>query len=133
MTDRQTDGQTDGQKAMHKSPPCNRHRWAQKAISMIILCHGLLSNLLVGIAEPRANFRADGLKIIVCPFIFKCFFYTRFWKSFGNVRPTHCTKQLPAILGINQPWILSVYLPDQTEIFDNKMAQITFSYLHISN
>ncbi len=29
-TDRQTDGRTDGQKAMHMSPPCSMHRWAQK-------------------------------------------------------------------------------------------------------
>ncbi len=26
----QTDGQTDRQKVMHRSPPCNLHRWAQK-------------------------------------------------------------------------------------------------------
>ncbi len=25
-----TDGRTDRQKAMHMSPPCNLHRWAQK-------------------------------------------------------------------------------------------------------
>ena len=31
-----TDGQgTDGQKAMHKSPSCNMHRWAQKLMNEI--------------------------------------------------------------------------------------------------
>ncbi len=35
MTDRQTDRRTDGQKAMHMSPPCNMHRWAQKGIGAL--------------------------------------------------------------------------------------------------
>ncbi len=29
-SDRRTDRRTDRQKATHKSPPCNKHRWAQK-------------------------------------------------------------------------------------------------------
>ena len=31
VTDGWTDRQKDGQKVMHKSPPCNMHRWGQKA------------------------------------------------------------------------------------------------------
>ncbi len=38
VTDGQTDRRTDGQKAMHKSPPCNMHRWAQKSHRRTIHC-----------------------------------------------------------------------------------------------
>ncbi len=37
VTDGQTARLTDRQKAMHMSPPCNMHRWAQQMVYIIIL------------------------------------------------------------------------------------------------
>ncbi len=47
-TDRQTDGQTDRQKAMHMSPPCNMHRWAQKWIRILKFTRICLNVVLRG-------------------------------------------------------------------------------------
>ncbi len=43
VTDRRTDRRTDRQKAMHMSPPCNMHRWAQKC-NKKILCTDVISH-----------------------------------------------------------------------------------------
>ncbi len=38
VTDGRTDRRTDRQKAMHMSPPCNMHRWAQKSYITGLRC-----------------------------------------------------------------------------------------------